>query len=463
MGGALVTVGVVGVVLGGAADRLLGQEVRKTASLPDDQTSTTTSTMTEVQTLTNTQTETVVNTQTATETLTDTLTSTATVTKIHTETQTLTDIQTETQTLMNTQTATVTDSTTSSSSSVASTADQIRQTTEPFSIFWITDTQFLSESNPGLFGNLTNWIVSNWGLYNGKMVVHTGDIVQTGNQLGEWENASQAMSVLLQNGIPYTWCAGNHDDLTGGDSTSGWNGSASTSAFNPSLVSGQVDALQYSSWVGDYHDGMNTAASFSVNGLNFLVINIEWNAQSDVLEWVGLILDDPVYANYYVVIAPHAYVDAAGVVVLLSNGIDLTSFAAGLTRLMDEHSSNVFLTLNGHYATDSGYNTSAPINNRNQLMFDRQDCTDDPGDPTGQGVDAATSATPNSEKVGGATVTILTFDSSSNQISVSTYDVFAGKWRDDQWDDYSITMFPASLLRNRSRLNRLRNMSSNLP
>ena len=50
---------------------------------------------------------------------------------------------------------------------------------------------------------------------------------------------------------------------------------------------------------------------------------------------------------------------------------------------MDAHSSNVFLTLNGHYATDCGYSTSAPINNQNLLMFDRQDCTDNEGDPTG--------------------------------------------------------------------------------
>jgi hypothetical protein len=295
------------------------------------------------------------------------------------------------------------------------------------------------------------------------MVVHTGDIVQTGGQQGEWENANQAMSVLLQNGKPYTWCAGNHDDLVGGDSTSGWNGNVWTSAFDPSLVSGQVNALQYASWVGDYHDGMNTAASFSANGLDFLVVNIEWNAQPDVLEWVGLILDDPAYAGYYVIIAPHAYVDAGGVVALMSDYVDLTSFVAGLTKLMDEHSSNVFLTLNGHYATDSGYNTPTPINNRNQLMFDRQDCTDDPGDPAGQGVDAATSTTPDSDKVGGATVTILTFDMSSNQIDTSTYDVYTGQWRDDQWDDYSITMFPAPLPVNRPRPARLRNMSSNVP
>jgi len=105
-----------------------------------------------------------------------------------------------------------------------------------------------------------------------------------------------------------------------------------------------------------------------------------------------------------------ANVNAFGLVPDSSNYIDLTNFVTGLTKLMDAHSSNVFLTLNGHYATDCGYNTPAPINNRNLLMFDRQDCTDNRGDPTGRGVDAVTSTTPDLTKTGGATVTILTFD-----------------------------------------------------
>ena len=33
--------------------------------------------------------------------------------------------------------------------------------------------------------------------------------------------------------------------------------------------------------------------------------------------------------------------------------------------MMDAHSSNVFLTLNGHFATETGYNTPQPVNGRN--------------------------------------------------------------------------------------------------
>jgi hypothetical protein len=435
--GALVAVGVVGVVLGDLAGRLPSQKAENTTTDPTSQTSTATSTSTETQTVTNTEIQTLTNTQTVTDTEVQTVT--------NTQIETFTDTQTKTET----DTQTVTASATSSSSSSSST--QTLPAADPFSIFWITDTQFLSESNPALFAKLTNWIVDNWGTYNGKMVVHTGDIVQIGDQEVEWENADEAMSVLLQNGIPYTWCAGNHDDMVGSDSSSGWSGNLWASSFDPSVVAGQVNMLPDVSWVSDFHKGMNTAARFSANGLDFLVINIEWNAGSDVLEWVGGILDDPAYADHYFIIAPHAYVNAFGLIQDSANYVDLTNFVGGLTKLMDAHSSNVFLTLNGHYATDCGYSTSAPINNRNLLMFDRQDCTDNEGDPTGRGVDAVTPTTPDVAKTGGATVTILTFDTQNNKIGVKTYDVNTGKWRSNSYDQYSITMFPSSASSNATK------------
>jgi hypothetical protein len=318
---------------------------------------------------------------------------------------------------------------------------------DTFSIFWITDTQFLSETNPALFGRQIDWIVDNWAPFNSKLVIHTGDIVQHGEAASEWKSANEAMSTLLQFGIPYTWCAGNHDDLMNGDPTSGWIGRKTAPAFDPSVVSRRVDALPYTTWAGDYHDAMNTAVAFTANGLDFLAVNIEWNAQPDVLTWVEGLLDAPEYANHHVIIAPHAYMDETGDIDDGKWGATLADFVNGLTPLMDSHSSNVFLTLNGHFATDCGYNTPSPINNRNQLMFDRQDCTDAPTNPTGRGVDTvdSTPSTPDSARVGGATVTVLTFDTVNNLITVRTYDVFTSAWRSDAAEQYSVTMFPSPL------------------
>jgi hypothetical protein len=194
--------------------------------------------------------------------------------------------------------------------------------------------------------------------------------------------------------------------------------------------------MQNTRWVSDYHDGMNTAVSFSANGLNFLIINIEWNAAPDALEWVRGLLDDPVFVHHRVIVAPHAYIDSFGSVNDARWGAELSAFLTKLTELMDAHSSTVFLTLNGHFATDRGYNTPAPINGRNELMFDRQDSTDDPDSPM------ASSTTDDVKRLGGGTVTILTFDTEEDVISVKTYDTHTGKYRVDSAEEYRFGMFP---------------------
>jgi len=336
-------------------------------------------------------------------------------------------------------TTTQANSTGSGTSTATSHETQVPPNT--FSIFWMTDTQFLSESNPALYRMTTKWIVDNWSAYNGKLVVHTGDIVETGATAVEWQNANEAMSILSKNNIPYSWCAGNHDDLVGGETESGWMGNVWAPAFDPNTMKPKVNALGYTTWASDFHDGMNTAVTFSANGWNFLVINVEFNGDSTAVDWVGSLLDDPLYADYKVIIAPHAYMDAFGDIHDPRWGPTLSDFVNGLQAVMDAHSSNVFLTLNGHFATDQGYNTATPINNRNQLMFDRHDCTDDPSSPSGRGIDVSDSTTPDSDKVGGSTLMILTFDTEKNQISTKTYDVYTGKWRTNAYEQYTIPMF----------------------
>jgi len=311
-----------------------------------------------------------------------------------------------------------------------------------FSIFWMTDTQFLSESNPDLFVGATSWIADNFDRYNGKMVIHTGDIVQNGSVQAEWSNADRALSVLLERGIPYTWCAGNHDDLSGDDPGSGWMGSLWARSLDPSVVRAMVDGAGWSRWVGDLRSGMNTAVSFSAGRLKFLVLNLEWGADASTLEWARETLEDPSYGGHRVIVATHAYIDPYGSHESPKAEPLLLDFARRLTSLLDRHPSRVFLTLNGHFPTDQGYNTPGPVNGRNEMMFDRQDCTDDPRYPGGRGVDGADATVPSSRRVGGATVTVLTFDPGHNAIEVSTYDAFAGAWRGDPNEHYVTSMFP---------------------
>jgi 3',5'-cyclic AMP phosphodiesterase CpdA len=106
-----------------------------------------------------------------------------------------------------------------------------------FSIMQITDTQYLTHTDlhPHLFNDLTTWIAQNYANYNGQMVVHTGDIVNEPDNTtpgNGWNAAESAMNILTANNIPYTWNAGNHDQLGYNNPDSGWIGNQ-YSAFNP--------------------------------------------------------------------------------------------------------------------------------------------------------------------------------------------------------------------------------------
>jgi Calcineurin-like phosphoesterase len=366
---------------------------------------------------------------------------TATEVSIATDYETMTELATVTST--ETETTTAYDPQTNADAAVASRPQAALPAEGSFSIFWITDTQFLAESNPALYKLMCNWIVSNWAEYNGKLVMHTGDMVQNGDVQQEWGNASDAHLVFLQNRIPYTWCAGNHDDYRRDDPNSGWAGNIWAPAFDPVQVEPYINSFGYTKWVGSYRSGMNTALTFGANGLDFLVISIEWNAPPEALRWAEGILDDPAYAGYNAIVAPHAYIDAFGLDDDGRWGAVMADFVNGLVPILDSHP-NVFLTLNGHFATDSGYNTPTPVNGRNELMFDRQDCTDNPGDPVGRGVDPSASTTGDGDKAGGATVTILNFDTEQNLIHVSTYDAYTQQWRIDRANQYTVKMFPRS-------------------
>ncbi|MGD0977559.1 MAG: DUF2341 domain-containing protein [Candidatus Bathyarchaeia archaeon] len=298
--------------------------------------------------------------------------------------------------------------------------------TTSFSIFWITDTQYLSESlseSSNEFTTLTRWIVNNAATYNLQMVVHTGDIINGTDSIipdtntpisvdDQWKCANASMYTLLENNIPYCWCAGNHDDNIYGDSTSGWTGNnfdgSSNTAFNPSVVS----AKEHKNWVDlnneEYAavaDGENTAVNFTSNGLNFLIVNIEWDAPIDLLNsWVAPLLSKYSGLDYQIIVTTHAYINPAGIT-NDQNGPS-PNFINTLTTLLDKYP-KVFLTLNGHFGTDFGFEEKSSNGNRWQLMFDRQDVTDDDEYPNGA-----------------AAVTILTFNiAEQSQMEARTIDL----------------------------------------
>lgn len=266
-----------------------------------------------------------------------------------------------------------------------------------FSLIWMTDTQYLSQTYPEYFDSACQWIVNNKDAYNVRLVVHTGDIVNTGTNLSQWQNANHSMGILLDNGVPYCWDAGNHDLMSGY-----WNGKSFT-AFDVSVLKSKTY------WEADCLDGRNTAVSFNVSEDNFLVVNIEYHANSTVLQWLNTILD--AHADSHVVVATHAYLNE-------TCGYGNDGWALGLRNGLLANHINVFMTLSGHYYSSSTANRTV-VGNRLELFFDRQDIE-------GQ--------------KGGASLRILTFDLSQGKLDVRTYDTYAGKFLADSDSQFTMDL-----------------------
>ena len=212
-----------------------------------------------------------------------------------------------------------------------------------FSIVQITDTQYLPQSTPSLFYGLTNWIANQSKNLNLMMVVHTGDIVNFANQPYQWANANNAMMVLYNDSIPYCWNCGNHDQLLpggvmigDGNPDSGWLG-GNYLAFNVTIM------RQEPYWVSDIFDGTSTAVEFSYGNYKFMVVNVEYNANDTVLEWMQTLINTN--PNVNVIVATHNFLNGNGTYGTLTQA-DVT-WAVNFQQILNKDP-NVFMTVNGH-------------------------------------------------------------------------------------------------------------------
>ena len=277
-----------------------------------------------------------------------------------------------------------------------------------FSIIVLPDTQYYSSNQSNgtlaMFNSQTQWIVNNRSADKIAFVIGLGDIVQNGNNNGnfsEWINANSAVSLLdnpvttgLPQGIPYSFGVGNHDQGPSGDGspddTAGYN-----QYFGASRYSGK-------SYYGGHYgtDNDNHYELFSAGGMDFIVINIAYmDPGSDgaeltsVLDWAnGLLQSNSTRRG---IVASHY---------LINEGFNASWSDQGLaTYNALSGNPNLFLMLAGHWTPPEGQRTD--VSNGNRVFTFLSDYQED-----GFG--------------GDGWLRILTFVPSSNQIQVQTYSPF---------------------------------------
>jgi hypothetical protein len=270
-----------------------------------------------------------------------------------------------------------------------------------FSVIWITDTQYLSESYPLYYDSLCRWIINNREKYNVQMVIHTGDLVEDEWNTTQWEQANYSISMLQSAGIPYCWDAGNHDF-----NSTFWIGNQ-YSAFNPALIAKKPY------WIGDEFSGQNTAIHVDIAGWDLVVVNLSYHANESAIDWANQVLDS--YQTSHAIVATHAYLNEKGTYTGRGSDESHEAWAENFrNELLDKHS-NVFMTLSAHFYPATG--SRVRVGDREDLMFNLQDAHG---------------------KLGGASLRILTFDPENSKISVKTYVVCANQFLQDQNNQFDV-------------------------
>ena len=147
---------------------------------------------------------------------------------------------------------------------------------EEFTVIAIPDTQNAAQYHPEVFTAETEWIVEQQTAQNIEFATHLGDLVNTASSATQWVNADTSMDVLDAGGVFYSVGPGNHDMMTG---------SLYEDYFGVSRFSGK-------SWYGGHYgsDNYNNYSFFSASGMDFIVINLQYNPTTAQLDWADALL-----------------------------------------------------------------------------------------------------------------------------------------------------------------------------
>jgi hypothetical protein len=283
---------------------------------------------------------------------------------------------------------------------------------QQFTLICMPDPQFYTNSNHASLYNLYNrqtmWIRDNKTALNIKHVIWLGDLTND-NTSTEWNTATNAYTILDQAQIPYAVVPGNHDYKTNNSDV--WVGaclrdlSKYNKAVGPQRFAGK-------SWYGGNKDNTtdhneNNYTFFSADGLNFLVIGLEYAPRKEAVTWANNLISQ--YPNYRVIIFTHMYMTSNG---NYGSGAGSATGTVGDDGkdLWDEcasRHSNVFMVVCGH-VTESVTNTKTGLNGNTvyEMLVDYQgEKVKGTGDQLGNGWLRILQFDPTANKIHGSTIT----------------------------------------------------------
>jgi len=171
---------------------------------------------------------------------------------------------------------------------------------QPFTLVLLPDSQcYTAEISGGsreIFTAQTQWIVNHKDDSNIVFVLHEGDITD-GNSPPEWLNAITSIG-LLDGVVPYALAVGNHDGIGSSQSL--------TACFNQFFPLSRFQNLPTFGGVFESNRMDNCYHLFSVGGVDWLVLSLEFGPRNVVLAWANQIVTN--YPNRRVILLTHTHV-----------------------------------------------------------------------------------------------------------------------------------------------------------
>ncbi|MDQ0161971.1 metallophosphoesterase [Aeribacillus alveayuensis] len=215
--------------------------------------------------------------------------------------------------------------------SILATARPIKDSSQLETIVWLSDTQYYSERYPHIFQSQITWILQNRSLWNIRYVIHTGDIVNKGEDNIQWTRASEIMRQLDDAEMPYGVLAGNHDLVK------------KKSYQQYSLYFGENRFIGKPYYGKSYQNNRGHYDILTIGDQPFLFLYMGWGIGSEEIKWMNEVLKK--YENHIAVLAFHKY--------LHKNG-KRTFVGRKIFQNVVKENPNVKLVLSGHY-DDSEY------------------------------------------------------------------------------------------------------------
>lgn len=168
-----------------------------------------------------------------------------------------------------------------------------------FTLVWMSDTQYYSESYPYIYESQVNWIAANKDKENIRYVFHTGDVVDKMDQEIQWMRADSYMKILEQAEVPYGVLAGNHDVNHKDENYTKFNQYFGEKRFEDKSFYG-----------GSYKDNRGHYDLISVDGIDMIMVYMGWGIYEEEIAWMNEVLAQ--YPDRLAILNFHEYLLVSG-------------------------------------------------------------------------------------------------------------------------------------------------------